>query len=181
MIQVIIDNNMWDFFYKNNIDISEVFSREKYSLFVCQHGLYEIEQGKSNTEFYNFAMSHINEGIVKVKALFGTLDHNVPDQHQRRQGFGLGVLGSRLNADLNAKILEKHSIGGKRKSTMIMNKDETDIELGSLSATYYVLTQDKKNGPLRTAQELGGKVIFIDEVQGDTALDKLINIRSLMC
>lgn len=53
---------------------------------------------------------------------------------------------------------------GKRKDGLILNKQEADIELGALSVHNYVLTLDKKPGPLKSASENSGKVIFLNEL-----------------
>lgn len=47
---------------------------------------------------------------------------------------------------------------------MILYKQEADIELGALSRTNFVLTLDKKDGPLKNASENGGKIVFLNEI-----------------
>ena len=48
--------------------------------------------------------------------------------------------------------------------TLVLYKQEADIELGALSLTNFVLTLDKKDGPLKSVSENGGQVTFLNEI-----------------
>lgn len=166
MIDVYIDNNIWDFVLLNEIDLKSCFPQSEFQLLISKHGRFEIEQmpDSESTKLLKTYVYDMLESYVEEQHRFGFYDSSLPDDEQRASGFGVGAWGSVIENDMRALLNQLHGSEDKRKETLILKKQEADIELGALSACNFVITLDKKSGPLRSAKENGGKVIFLNEL-----------------
>lgn len=166
MIEVYIDNNIWDFAFSNGIDLTSCFPKSEFQLLISKHGRFEIEQipdNESKEPLKNYVHEML-EDCVEEQHRFGFYDSSLPDEEQRVSGFGVGAWGSVIENDMRTLLNQLYCDEDKRKEAMILKKQEADIELGALSACSFVITLDKKSGPLRSAKENGGKVIFLNEL-----------------
>lgn len=166
MIDVYIDNNIWDFVLSNEIDLKSCFPQSEFQLLISKHGRFEIEQMPDNdsTRPLKAYVYDMLQNCVEEQHRFGFYDPSLPDDEQRASGFGVGAWGSVIENDMRALLHQLHGSEYKRKEMLILKKQEADIELGALSACNFVITLDKKPGPLRSAKENGGKVIFLNEI-----------------
>lgn len=166
MNRVYIDNNVWDFAYKNNVDLITYFPKDKFTLAISKLGRFEITQMPDNlytVGLKEYMFSSLVSDIEEVHT-FGFIDPRYTDDEQRSSGFGVGYFSSNIENNERERLNSLFGGQGKRKSTLILNKQEADIELGALSVRNYVLTLDKKSGPLKSVSQNGGKVIFLNEL-----------------
>lgn len=179
MVEVYIDNNIWDFFYKNSVNLETFFPKENYDLLISKHGKFEIDQIKKDDK--NELVSYINrqlETIVNEKHTFGFYDPQFSENEQRNSGFDVGQFTSIEESNERKRLDDIFPSKEKRKETMILRKQEADKELGALSMSTVVVTLDKKKGPLTSSFENGGKVIFLNnllEDKIDFTMKRLIN------
>ena len=184
-IRVYIDHNIWDFLYDHNIKIADYFPETEFTLAIAKHGRFELDQMPDDGERAlkkAFIFDSLISAVQEVHT-FGFHDPRHSPEHQRSSGFGLGEFSCvtinqerrRLNAIYGGK--------GRRKPSMILERQEADIELGALSMEHYVLTLDKKRDPLKDSSDNGGKVIFLNELETvlgpttlQTAADKIRSI-----
>jgi hypothetical protein len=163
MVRVFLDNNMWDYFADNEVDINEYFPENEFDLAITTHGKYEILQipeHRSNVKAY--ALKAL-ESVVKIDAVFGFYSVRFPEQHQRSSGFSKGRFSTTLEGELRTSLLKKFGYTEKRKESQILFKQEADIELAVRSKFHPVVTFDaNKNGPLLYALNNGWKVIGLD-------------------
>lgn len=158
MIGIYLDNNVWDYLYKESIDLSKYFPKEKYNLLISKHGRFEIDQipdSESTIGLKDFVRDHLSS-YISERHTFGFHDPNFPDSEQRVSGFGVGVFTSTEENEERKRLKILYSSQEKRKPEMILCKEEADIELGALSMNSFVLTFDKKAGPLKNSYENGG-------------------------
>lgn len=149
MITVYIDNNIWDLVFQQGIFLDECFPSDKFSLTINKHGWYEIEQTtdpEKRERLKKYVSSYVERGVVKEDYIFGFYNPSVPASEQRRSGFGMGRFGDKKENEERKRLSKIFGGKGKRKSSMIINKQEADIELGALSTNSYVITLDKKMG-----------------------------------
>ncbi|GAB2923705.1 hypothetical protein [Rheinheimera gaetbuli] len=166
MINVYIDNNIWDFLFNNNLNLLDYFPADKYRLLITKHGRFEIEQmpdTKDKIELKQFIFS-VLAADVEEKHTFGFSNPAHSSAEQRRSGFGKGTLTCVTESRERARLKSEFGSTKKRKESQILYKQEADIELGALSVNNFVLTLDRKDGPLKRASENGGKVIFLNEI-----------------
>lgn len=166
MINIYIDHNIWDYLFENNIDIRDVFTKENFNICIAKHGRYEIDQlskkpNKNNLRY--FIESTMTHDDVLQQDTFGFYESSHPDNEQRSSGFGVGGFTSSSTNRMRKLLDELYPEKPKRKETLILTPNEADKELGAISVHDYVLTQDIKPGPLKTAKENGGKIIYIQD------------------
>ncbi|SUB63971.1 Uncharacterised protein [Plesiomonas shigelloides] len=176
VINVYIDNNIWDFIFKNGLNLRDYFPAEKYRILISKHGRFEITQmpdTPDKIDFKNYILS-VLAGDVEELHTFGFSNPAHSESEQRNSGFGMGAFTSvRVNEE-RERLKSEYGVTQKRKESLILNKQEADIELGALSLTNFVLTLDKKDGPLKSASENGGNVIFLNEICHNSGSEALI-------
>jgi len=166
---------MWDFLYKNTIEICSFFPSPKYSVLITKHGKFEIDQTPVS-ERTRGLIKFINTNLlvcVNEQHIFGFYNPELPNEEQRSSGFGIGCFTT-INENIERKRLSDiYRKKDKRKNSMILFKEEADIELGVMSVENHVLTFDKKKGPLRSAYENGGNVVFMNELGCASAIEMM--------
>lgn len=163
-MQVFIDNNLWNYFADNDIDLLYYFPRGAYELFITTHGKYEILQmvNEHKEHVKDFALKALMTS-VQEDAIFGFYSDLFPKEYQRSSGFGAGRFCDKSEALVRSELLSKYSTFEKRKESQILFKQEADIELAIRSKNNPVITFDaNKPGPLRYALEQGWQVISLD-------------------
>lgn len=163
-MRVFLDNNLWDYFADNDIDLLHYFPRDIYELCITTHGKYEILQLVKEHKKYvrDFALKALGTS-VQEDAVFGFYSALFPKEYQRSSGFGAGRFCSKSESLTRSELLSKYGTSEKRKESQILFKQEADIELASRSKENPVITFDaNKSGPLRYALEQGWKVISLD-------------------
>lgn len=166
-VRVYIDHNIWDFLYDHKLKIADYFPETEFTLAIAKHGRFELDQMPDDGERglkKAFILDSLVSAVQEVHT-FGFHDPRHSPEHQRSSGFGLGEFTC---VSINQERKRLHGIyggKGKRKPSMILERQEADIELGALSMEHYVLTLDKKRDPLRNSSDNGGKVLFLDELE----------------
>jgi len=176
LMNIFIDNNVWDQLFLRNVDLNIYFPEDKYSIFVTSQGVFEVAQIPSTKkELKKYIEKYINDYVME-DSIFGFNDPNLPSDEQRVSGFGFGRFGSVVENRIRTKLASKYESTKKRKASQILSSQEADIELATRSIDNIVLTLDKKAGPLKDAKELGGNVVFINlsEIEGLSA-DEFVN------
>lgn len=166
MQRVYIDNNVWDLAYKYKINLTSCFPIHKFALAISKHGRFEIDQipdNEKNDALKRYIFSSLDSYVEEIHT-FGFKNAHYSDHEQRVSGFGIGVFGSDLESKERKRLNKIYGGKEKRKPELTLYKQEADIELGALSMKSYVITLDKKSGPLKNASENGGKVIFLNEI-----------------
>jgi len=185
MIDVYLDNNLWDYFYKNSINIIDFFPTDKFTLLISKHGKFEIDQipldNPEKKKLLKFIFKHLEDGIVSEKHTFGFCNPEYPDDEQRVSGFDTGVFTSEKENHSRHQLKNNYSsqLESKRKNTQILYKQEADIELAALSTNSIVLSLDKKKGPLRDALKSGRKVIFLNDLEckdNESVIEKALEL-----
>ncbi|WP_215796719.1 hypothetical protein [Rheinheimera oceanensis] len=162
MLKVFIDHNIWDELFARKLDLECFFPTEQFTFYVTKHGKYEVQQTPESCMELKEYINRYLDSLVKVDAMFGFHNSNLPPDQQRSGGFGIGRFSNKTNELFRKNLNQKFGTSQKRKSTQIFYKQEADIELAVRSLIYPVLTLDIKPGPLKEAQEQGGKVILLE-------------------
>jgi hypothetical protein len=173
-VRVFLDNNLWDYFADNDIDLLYYFPKEAYELFITTHGKYEILQlVKEHKEYVkDFALKAFTTS-VQEDPIFGFYSELFPKEYQRSSGFGAGRFCDKSEASVRSELLSKYGTFEKRKESQILFKQEADIELAVRSKNNPVITFDaNKSGPLRYALEQGWQVISLDVARSKNVVPK---------
>jgi len=166
VINVYIDNNIWDFLLKNSLNLRDYFPAKKYRILISKYGRFEITQmpdTPDKVELKNFILSVLANDVEEVHT-FGFSNPSHSESEQRSSSFGMGSFTSVSENKERARLKAEYGTTQKRKKSLMLYKQEADIELGALSRTNFVLTLDKKDGPLKNASENGGKIVFLNEI-----------------
>ncbi len=177
ILKVFIDNNLWDYFAKHNIDLEEYFPKADFQLCVTKHCRYEVLQMPERCEaIKNYAKRAIGS-FVEEDSYFGYLDSSIPDEYQRMSGYGVGRYISSEEQELRKNLVERFATQSKRKQNQILFKQEADIEIASRSALFPIVTFDtKKKGPIYFAYSNDYKVIYLDVGEANSR-----TVREFMC
>ncbi|MFD1006773.1 hypothetical protein [Oceanisphaera ostreae] len=162
-MRVFLDNNMWDYFADNKVDINEFLPENEYELAITTHGKYEILQiPEHRMHVKEYALKAL-DNRVKIDAVFGFYSDLFPVEYQRSSGFSKGRLSSDSEGEVRASLIKKYGSTEKRKKSQILFKEEADIELAVREKFHAVVTFDaNKNGPLLDALNNGWKVISLN-------------------
>lgn len=162
MIDIYLDNNVFDYLYENNIDILKEFPNNKFSLKITKEISFEVE-AITNLDKQNFIK---NLSYIEICPIFGFNDNNHSFNKQRNGDFDIGGFSSvkqyKYKEELKNKFLKL-----KKNPKHDLYKEEADIDLAVRSVEYIVLTLDekrkKKKGPLNDAHEKGYNVVFLTD------------------
>ncbi len=160
-ITVFLDNNIWDFLIANNIDLAKELPADEFSICITREG--EIEMLPMPDEKREFANNVISEHGVSVDTYFGFAEAAFSGD-LRVAGFNQGRFASA--GEISFIDDQKHRIKPSHRASQRLNINEGDVALGARSMHWVVLTNENpaKSGPLKTARERGGKVIFLREL-----------------
>ena len=96
---------------------------------------------------------------MRTDFLFGFRDDRRAAEDQRYGGFNQGRWASEQEI---AFFQQQHTkIGVDKKKTTRLYPQEADVSLAARSFESVVLTLDAKKGPINTAYQQGGQVIFL--------------------
>lgn len=175
MISIYIDNNIWDYLFKSGLNLRDYFPADKYRILISKLGRFEITQipdSPDRVKLKEYIYSVLSED-VEEQHTFGFYNSVHSASEQRNSGFGIGGFTSARENEERARLQELYGTTQKRKEKLILYKQEADIELGALSISNFVLTLDKKDGPLKSASENGGNVIFLNEISPSLGAEAL--------
>lgn len=164
MTDIFLDNNIFDFLYNNNIDITKEFPKDKFRLCISKEIKFEtepIKEHKKKSFIKNLVDSHI-----AIVSFFGFYNESHSDEKQRIGGFDEGVFSTVENESYR-KELSKKFLKQNKNPKNDLYKEEADIDLAVRSISNIVLTLDekkkKKKGPLNDAYERGYKIVFLTD------------------
>ncbi|QBZ83915.1 hypothetical protein GHNINEIG_01984 [Hydrogenovibrio crunogenus] len=168
-IPIFLDNNVWDFLFRNRIDLCAEFPPKRFNLCINKEVSFEKDE-IPNLDTQEF-IKHLMDECVKVIPFFGFYDERHSPDKQRSGGFGdlfnpgVGGVFSDKNQEAYRKQLnDLYLKAGKNKKTDLY-KNEADIDLAVRSMSSIVLTLDKKRGPLKTACDDGNYVVFLNHFE----------------
>lgn len=160
MISVYIDANVWNLLFDHKIDLTEEFPSDRYCLCMTREAEFEIppipEEKADLKEFISSTVAR----AVKTVPIFGFYDDSLPADQQRYGGFNTGGFAS--EAELAFMSQQRGAIGMRMKAKSKLYPNEADLALASRAFESIVLTLDSKKGPLNTAYQQGGLVVFLD-------------------
>ncbi|MDK4739422.1 hypothetical protein PH547_11110 [Rhizobium sp. CNPSo 3464] len=161
-LTVYLDNNVWDFLLAHDLGLAKELPADEFSICITREG--EIEMLPMPNDKRDFASRAIAERGVTVDTYFGFAEANSGDRDPRVGGFNEGRFASR--EELGFSNDQKSRIKTTNRPRQRLGKNEGDVALGARSMHWVVLTNEdpSKNGPLKTAKERGGKVIFLRDV-----------------
>lgn len=162
-IGVYIDNNVWDFLLKHQLDLRVELPKPEFSLGITREAEFEIKSLEHlKPELWAYIKQVMSECNVVTDQIFGFADPSLPTDEQRVGGWDFGRFGSEEEAKLRTALHQRRSERVRKLNPKTrLFKDEADLSLASLSCHSVVLTLDEKAGSLRDAQELGGKVVML--------------------
>lgn len=165
-IAITLDNNVWDFFFRNNTDLAVELPQDRFALFITREVEIETsaipnEEAKALLKQY---IAHTIEACgIETTWVFG-FAHEGPGP-ERYGGFDVGVWQSNTEQEYYEAIRQRFLEGkGMRKSELLHN--EGDAAVGAQSFFSVALTCEKptKQGPLRFARENGGAVLYLPDM-----------------
>lgn len=162
MIDIYLDNNVFDFLHETQIDIVEEFPKELFRLCISKEVKFETEPIQ-DIEKQQFIQNLIDKDIA-ISSLFGSIDDRHSPNKQRVGGWDEGVWSDEEDELYRAELNKKFLVEIKNPKHDLY-KEEADIDLAVRSIKNIVLTFDKKEhkkkGPLNDAYEKGYKVVFL--------------------
>lgn len=155
VITLFIDNNAWDEFFSDDLDLTRELPDGEFHLCVTRE--VEFEMALMPPPKKEYVQRHCQTGRINTDTYFGFYDETLGPNEQRRSGFGEPNdphAGGRFAEEEEAAVIssERRSIGpGKRPTGLYRN--EADVMLAARSQRGIILTCDvSKNGPLKRAQ-----------------------------
>lgn len=159
-IGVYIDNNVWDFLFSRNLDLSIELPREDFCICLTREAEFEIPPIPS-AALKAFIDATISKCVIRTDSFFGFNDESLPQSEQRVGGFDVGRWASAEEIAFMRQQRTQLGLSKKRKTKLY--KDEADISLAARSFHSVVLSLDAKTGPINDAYKQGGKVVFLTD------------------
>lgn len=181
-LKVYIDNNVWDFLFEREIDLSEALPSNEFLLFITREAEFEIPP--MPTDKREYVESMMIKASVTTDSYFGFYDERYSANEQRSGGFGdkfdTTVKGGRfISRDESVAMKsEKHLLGMVNEKTLLL-KNEADISLAARATHSVILTCDHKKA-LKRARENTGRVIDIKKWDSKISLSEFIK-SELIC
>lgn len=160
---IFIDNNIWDFLFARNLDLSVELPSSRYSIGITREAEFEIPPIKErNPELELFIEQQRAKCKVVVDTYFGFEESTIPSDEQRVAGFGHGRWASQKETEFIAAQNRKMANRNRRKNEKTkLHKEEADVALAARSFDSIVLSLDAKEGPILDARRSGGQVVFL--------------------
>jgi|SRR5277367_66986 hypothetical protein len=177
MKNIYIDSNAWNYLFDRNIDLSAVFPKDSFSIFITREVEIELsaiqDMGKDGTD--KRALKAYIEGSllanrVQTSSVFGFAAIEPDGSLSKVQvygGFGQGTFQSVADRDWHASSEVKRFTAAKSKRGSGLSANQADASLGARSFDSIVLTREPAGGkgPLQLAAQQGGQVLFLEEVE----------------
>ncbi len=163
VINVYIDNNIWDFLFARRIDLAIALPSDKFCLYIPREVELEIRAiptvRPEKAELKAFIEATIARCGIRTDTLFGFNDDKLPPDEQRVGGFDEGRWAS--SEEMNFIARQRALNTAKKRPTTPLYPNEADISLAARAFHSVVLSLDDKPGPIRDASGQGGKVVFL--------------------
>lgn len=159
MIAVTVDSNVWNLFHDLDLCLVLELPPEKFRLYIPREVEIEIAAipaRKDKADLKQYIRAQIIECDIQTTAVFGFAHQG--EGPQRHGGFGFGTFQSENERQFYDAVRDRFLIG-KSSTKSLLTKNEADAVLGASSLSSVVLTLDLKPGPLKFAQDNGGKVL----------------------
>lgn len=174
-ISVYIDSCAWNYLYDNRVDLEKELPSDKFSILITKEVEIELDAIPSfgfdqsdKRDLKEYISSTIRKNHVKTSAIFGFMTmepDGTPSPVQVYGGFGSGTFQSKEERDFYAKPEIKKQIHNNKKSNSGLGKNEADASLAAKSFHSVILTNERinKSGPLKTAAQFGGKIVYLED------------------
>jgi len=162
-IAITLDNNVWNFFFQRNFDLTLELPLNEFSVFITREVEIEglaIPAKASKVALKEYIARTIASSDIRTTSVFGFASDSPGPQ--RVGGFGQGTWQSQTEREFYAAIREQYLIG-KSETNSQLTKNEGDAAVAAQSFFSIALTCERpnKSGPLRFAAEHGGKVLYL--------------------
>lgn len=140
IVNVYIDNNVWDFLYARKLDLCAELPLSEYHLCVTREAEFEIQRiPPEKAELKAFIEDTIRKCGVETRSFFGFYDDRYPPHEQRFGGFGVGRWAS--EKELVFIEQQKDWLSNKKRPTGLY-ENEADISLAARASDSVVLSLD---------------------------------------
>lgn len=164
-IAITLDNNVWNFLYDRNIDLSVELPRERFAIFITREVEIEtlaIPSTESKSLLKSFIARTIADCGVTTTWVFG-FDSGGPGP-QRYGGFDQGMWQSQTEREFYQAILHQYLTNrGTKRSQLNGNEGDAAVAAKSFSSIALTCESPRKPGPLRYAVSHGGKVLYLSD------------------
>ncbi|MBM7454319.1 hypothetical protein HNR62_000143 [Oceanisphaera litoralis] len=164
---IFIDNNAWDIFVDQNLDLSVELPPEEFNLKITREAEFEILQMPKEKREY--VERYISQKTIKTDSFFGFYDESLPPNEQRNGGFDVG----RFIDPEEARLIQGETIGPSKRPTGLL-KNEADVSLAARSLHSFVITCDGKKALKRAKENSSGKIIDLKKYIPGTSLYSFI-------
>lgn len=159
LISVTIDSNVWNLFFKLNLNMSIELPSDRFKLFIPREVEIELDAIPDRADklaLKDYIHAQITIGQVQTTRVFGFARDG--DGPQRCGGFGFATFQSDTERKFYDLIRDRYLLG-KTATRSQLTRNEADAALGANSFSAVVLTLDLKPGPITVALENGGKIL----------------------
>lgn len=159
LIAVMVDSNVWNLFHALDLCLALELPPEKFRLYIPREVEIEIaplSAREDKADLHQYIRAQIIKCDIPTTAVFGVAHQG--EGPQRHGGFGFGTFQSECERQFYDLVRDRFLIG-KSSRKGILTGNEADSALGAASFSSVVLTCDLKPGPLKFAQDNGGKVL----------------------
>lgn len=175
-LQIFIDNNAWDVFFEESIDLVMELPSPDFSLHITREAEFEIPSMPQPKREYVERI--LKSGKIHTDKFFGFFDASLAPEVQRVGGFGDlndPNVGGRFIEKTESDLIqsESASVGPGWRPTGLL-KNEADVSLAARSLHSVVLTCDGKKALKRAKNHHGGHVVDLKKYQKGSSLADFI-------
>lgn len=181
-IAVSIDSSAWNWLFRSSIDISVALPSDEFSLFMRREVEIEIaampdigKDGSDKRLLKQYIRESIRQNAIATTATFGFAEANPPNGPAIYGGFGQGTFQSDVErAWYEHPDVQKQIVGKTQRKAVPLPKNLADASMGAASFHGVVLTADKNDGPMLTASNNGGSIVFLTDLLDAESLKELV-------
>ncbi|MDQ0390810.1 hypothetical protein [Labrys monachus] len=169
-VSIAIDGSAWNYLFEKAIDLTAELPPDTFNVFIPREVEVELgatpdigKDGQSKVALRRYVWASIESRQVQTSATFGFAEAGGAFGLHRYAGFGGGTFASDEERTYYADTGTQRYLVGRSQRPSGLTQYEADAALAASSSHSVVLTNDKKNGPIRDARAQGGKVIYLKD------------------
>lgn len=171
---IYIDSCAWNYLHENGINLASELPPDEYEVYITREVEIELASipdiglnGNDKLPLKEYIHRTLAERSIKTTSVFGfrTLEvDGTPSKVQVYSGFGQGTFQSKEDRHYYSLPDTKKHLIDKSKSKSGLGRNQADASLAVRAKRAVILTNEgpEKSGPLRTAAQNGGKVVYLN-------------------
>lgn len=181
-IPVYIDSCAWNYLFFHGVDLAKELPRPEYSLCITREVEIELDaipridkHGNSNRGLIGYIARSITQANVQTIAWFGFATYEPDGTLSKTQvfaGFDQGYWQTDIERAFYQQPDVQRQLANKESKGSGLSGNQADASMAARAGRTIILTNEspRKNGPLKLAAKLGGRIVYLEAELGASGL-----------